>query len=160
MRKRAFERLCRPEWIFCTNPEILRVAHSRTDNPSQFELGVPSPAVYTYQGWQLGFWGPAEFTQLVDKAKKQLEIQDPELLKSMSERYTVIYSPKRVFSFPLWKYGGVSDSFMVWKAEGVLAAWIYLYFQSLTLTKGRWFLSAPQSQLERAKMHRRRRESG
>ena len=97
------------------------------------------------------FWGPAEFVDLVDEASRRLETEDPGLLRSMRDRYTVIYSPHRVFSFPSWKYGGVSDSFMAWKAEGVLAAWIYLYFQSLTLTKGRWFLSAPQNSVRASK---------
>jgi hypothetical protein len=78
-------------------------------------------------------------------------MEDPGLLRSMTDHYTVVYSPQRVFSFPLWKCGGVSDSFMVWKAEGVLAAWMYLYFQSLMLTKGRWFLSAPQNSIRASK---------
>jgi hypothetical protein len=97
------------------------------------------------------FWGPAEFLDLVDEASKRLELEDPGLLRSMTDRYTVIYSPQRVFSFSLWKYGGVSDSFMVWKAEGVLAAWIYLYFDSLAVTKGRWFLSAPHNSIKASK---------
>jgi hypothetical protein len=45
------------------------------------------------------FWGPAEFIDLVDEAKR-LEVEDPALLRSMTVHYTVIYSP-RVFSFPL-----------------------------------------------------------
>src|SRR6266568_2050200 len=97
------------------------------------------------------FWGPAEFIQLVDEASKRLEAEDPGLLRSMTDRYTVIYSPQRVFSFSLWRYGGVSDPFMLWKAEGVLAVWIYLYFDSLAVTKGRWFLSAPQNSIRASK---------
>jgi len=78
-------------------------------------------------------------------------MEDPGLLRSMTDRYTVIYSPQRVFSFSLWKYGGVSDPFMVWKAEGVLAPRIYRYYHSLALTKGRWFPSAPQNSMKAAK---------
>ncbi len=97
------------------------------------------------------FWGPAEFIQLVDEASKRLEVQDPGLLRSLTDRYTVIYSPQRVFSFSLWRYGGVSDSFMVWKAEGVLAAWIYLYFDSLAAANSRWFLSVPENSIKASK---------
>ena len=97
------------------------------------------------------FWGPAEFIDLVDEARKRLEIEDPRMLKSMTGRYTVMYNPQRVFSFPLWRYGGVSDCFTVWKSEGVLAAWIYLFYHSLALTKGRWFLSAPQNSMMSSK---------
>ena len=97
------------------------------------------------------FWGPQKFTQLVDEAKRRLESEDPALLKSMNGRYTVIYSPKRVFSFPFWKYGGVSDSFMVWKSEGVVAVWIYLYYHWLASRKGRWVLSAPQNSVSASK---------
>ena len=93
------------------------------------------------------FWGPHEFIQLVDEASKRLEVEDPGLLRSMTDRYAVICSLQRVFSFSLWRYGGVSDSFMVWKAEGVLAAWIYLYFDSLAATNGRWFLSLPKNSI-------------
>ncbi len=93
------------------------------------------------------FWGPHEFIELVDQARKRLETEDPGLLKAMTFRYTVIYSPQRVFSFAPWKYGGVSDDFMVWKSEGVVAAWVYLYFKSLMLTKGRWFLSLPKNSI-------------
>ena len=99
--------------------------------------------------WQ--FWGPAEFIHLVDEAKKRLEIEDSKLLDSMRGRYTVMYSPQRVFSFPLWRYGGVSDYFTVWKSEGVLAVWIYLFYLSLALTKGRWFLSAPRNSMRASK---------
>jgi len=45
----------------------------------------------------------------------------------------------------------VSDCFTVWKSEGVLAAWIYLFYHSLALTKGRWFLSAPQNSVRASK---------
>jgi hypothetical protein len=106
--------------------------------------------VQRFQCVEIGCWrflGPSEFIQLVDEAKKRLEIEDPVLLKSMTFRYTVIYSPQRVFSFAPWKYGGVSDGFIVWKSDGVLAAWVYLYFDSLALSKGRWFLSAPQNSI-------------
>jgi len=78
-------------------------------------------------------------------------VQDPGLLRSLTDRYTVIYSPQRVFSFSLWRYGGVSDSFMVWKAEGVLAAWIYLYFDSLAAANSRWFLSVPENSIKASK---------
>lgn len=97
------------------------------------------------------FWGPAEFVELVREASKRLEKEDPALFRSMTFRYTVIYSPQRIFSFPLWKYGGVSNSFLVWKSEGVLAAWVYLYVHSLALTKGRWFLSAPLNSVKASK---------
>jgi hypothetical protein len=140
---------------------MLGVSHCRTDNPSQLELGVPSSAVYTYKNRRLAFfWGPAEFIELVREASKRLEKEDPALFRSMTFRYTVIYSPQRIFSFPLWKYGGVSNSFLVWKSEGVLAAWVYLYFHSLALTKGRWFLSAPLNSVNASKDAARRRESG
>ena len=93
--------------------------------PSAFAPWVHPEEICVSAFFEIGCWrflGPSEFIQLVDEAKKRLEIEDPALLKSMSGRYTVIYSPKRIFSFPLWKYGGVSDSLAVWKAEGVLAA--------------------------------------
>jgi len=69
----------------------------------------------------------------------------------MTIQYTVIYSPRRVFSFPLWRYGGVSDCFTLWRSDGVLAAWIYLYYRSLALSKGRWFLSEPQNSITAGK---------
>jgi hypothetical protein len=91
------------------------------------------------------FGDPRSFIDLVDEAGKRLEVEDPALLRSMTVHYTVIYNPRRVFSFPLWRYGGVSDCFTVWRSDGVLAAWIYLYYHSLALTKGRWFLSEAQT---------------
>jgi hypothetical protein len=98
------------------------------------------------------FWGPSEFIHLVDEAKKRLAIEDPGLLTGMTIDFTVIYSPRRIFSFPLWRYGGISDCFTVWKSEGVVAAWIYLYYHSyFALTKGRWFLSAPQNSIRASK---------
>ncbi len=97
------------------------------------------------------FWGPTEFIDLVDEARKRLEVEDPALLRSMTIHYTVIYSPRRVFSFPLWRYGGVSDCFTLWRSDGVLAAWIYLYYHSLALSKGRWFLSEPQNSITAGK---------
>ena len=96
------------------------------------------------------FWGPSEFTQLVDEAKKRLQSEDPGLLKSMTFRYTVIYSPQRVFA-PSVEIRGISDSLIVGKSEDVLAPWIYLYYHFLALTKGRWFLSAPQNSIRASK---------
>jgi hypothetical protein len=104
--------------------------------------------IQRFQWKQVGKWvfvGPAEFVQLVDEARQRLEIEDPGLLNSMTIPYKVIYSPKGLFSFPLWRYGGVSDGFTIWKSEGVLAAWIYFYYHSLQATKGRWFLSDRQN---------------
>jgi len=104
---------------------------------------------------KIGSWhfsGPNQFIQLVDEARKRLEIEDPGLLRSLTNHYTVIYSARRLFSFPFWRYGGISDCFTAWKSEGVLAAWIYLYYHhSLSLTRGRWFLSAPQNSITAGK---------
>jgi hypothetical protein len=99
--------------------------------------------------WRFG--GPTEFIELVEEANKRLQIEDPGLLKSMTARHTVIYNRQQLFSFPLWKYSGVSDSFTVWKGEGVLAAWIYLYYNSLATAKGRWFLSVPKNAIRASK---------
>ena len=130
--------------------QLLRYMGSLVAEPiTRVSLNIVCRALH-FKRTKIGSWnffGPAEFIQLVDEAKKRLEIEDPGLLGTMTIHFTVIYSPRRMFSFPFWKYGGISDSFTVWKGEGVLAAWIYLYYHSLSLTEGRWFLSAPQNSI-------------
>jgi hypothetical protein len=95
------------------------------------------------------FWGPAEFIELVDDARKRLEVEDPALLRSMTIHYTVIYCPRRVLAFPC----GDMVAFPIAShcGGGVLAAWIYLYYHSLALTKGRFFLSEPQNSITAGK---------
>ena len=100
---------------------------------------------------KIGLWlfiGPADFLELVDEAKTRLETEDPELLNLMTIPYTVMYSGERFFSFPLWRYGGISDGFTIWKSDGVLAAWLYLYYHSLAeVWGGRWKLSVPRNSI-------------
>ena len=106
-----------------------------------------------FQGFKsiaVGSWvfsGPTEFIQLIVEAKEYLQVNDISLLNTMTRKYTVIYSPKRIFSFPLWRYAGISHSFVEWGSEGVIAAWVYLYFNSLAIKKGRWFLCTPKNSL-------------
>jgi hypothetical protein len=97
------------------------------------------------------FWGPAEFIDLVDEARKRLEVEDPALLRSMTVQYTVIYSPRRVFSFPCGDMVAFPIASQCGRVTGVLAAWIYLYYHSLALTKGRWFLSQSQNSITAGK---------
>ena len=75
------------------------------------------------------FWGPGEFIQLVDEARKRQEVEDPALLRSMTIRYTVIYSPRRVFSFPLWRYGAFP---IASHCGGVTACWRHGYISITT----------------------------
>lgn len=88
------------------------------------------------------FRGPSTFIKLVDAASRRLEREDAELLSDLGEQFTVLYSPRKLFAFPTWRYGGISDDFVQWGSEGVLAAWIFLYFRSRPSRKARWFMSA------------------
>jgi hypothetical protein len=94
-------------------------------------------------GWT--FSGPANFVNLVETAWKRLECEDLDILRGMTDAYTVMYSHERFFSWPSWRYGGIPDSYIAWKSDGVVAAWVYLYFHLLQFKKGRWFLTIAEN---------------
>ncbi len=91
------------------------------------------------------FRGPSPFLEACGEARTRIEEEDCNLLETSTGRCTVIYSPRQQFSFPLWRYGGIGDSFLAWGSEGVVAQWVYLHYHSLSRNKGRWFLSVAEN---------------
>ena len=95
------------------------------------------------ESWK--FIGPNSFTGLVKRARTRIEQEDPDLLKMMTDSYTVIYLPENLNSLPAWRYGTIPDSYLAWGEEGVVAAWLYLYFHSLSYRKSRWLLAIAEN---------------
>jgi len=89
--------------------------------------------------WQ--FAGPTQFLKLIQEAEDTLRAEDSPLFARMRSPFFVIYSPKQLFSFPLWKCGGVSEDFTRWGAQGVVAAWIYLLYHFAAVDDQRWAFS-------------------
>jgi hypothetical protein len=96
-----------------------------------------------YQCVFVGAWrfaGPPAFLELVEEAEQRLRAEDSLLFSRMDARFLVLYDPKHLFSFPFWKCGGISEHYAAWGAEGVLAGWIYLLYDLISVDKGRWAL--------------------
>ena len=87
------------------------------------------------------FRGPPDFIRLVNEAEKRLRSEDSDLLKATAGHCTVMYSPRRTFTFLPWKYAGISRDFLAWGCEGIVAAWVYFTYKWKSAQKGRWFFT-------------------
>jgi len=100
-----------------------------------------------HENWIL--CGSEGFIQTANESKKWLESEDIRVLNEINNKYTIMLAPEGPFSFPLWRYGGVSKEYVAWGREGILAYWVYLYFHyTLSNQRGRWFMSVATNSIE------------
>jgi len=75
------------------------------------------------------FWGPPEFLALCSRAIDQLATLDPGVHGSvLTENLELWYEPAWHVIF--YGHFGVSDSFVAWKEQGVIACVIFLHLEA------------------------------
>jgi hypothetical protein len=102
------------------------------------------------------FSGSADFLKLVEDATEKLRNYDPEILRQMTDQFSVINFGDKVSSAPAWRLGYIPDAYVAWGGDGVLAVWIYFLFHSLAYRGNRWSMSVTENSIAAASQARKR----
>lgn len=106
--------------------------------------------IWRFESIAVGTWkffGPPEFIEIVREASARLENDAPELIQALTDNVIIFYNKEVPYSFPLWRLGAISDSFIRWKAEGVIAEWVYLYYHITAIEQRRRVLPLSENLL-------------
>ena len=93
------------------------------------------------------FVGSVDFLNLIEDAKKKILKCDPKIIKEMTSSLTVMNIGDEVVSAPDWGLCTISNSYIAWGADGVLAVWIYFIYHCLA-RKDRWMNTAAENSFE------------
>jgi hypothetical protein len=94
------------------------------------------------------FAGSVQFLKLVGDAREKLQICDPKIMEEMIDSITVVHLGDQISGAASWGYCIISDAYVAWGGDGILAAWVYFLYQSLEFRRNRWAMADAENSVE------------
>jgi hypothetical protein len=92
--------------------------------------------VLKVENWS--FWGPPSFLKLAEEATEYLKAENSEILCGAPPQFEIRYGGTEFGAAPAWRNAFISDAYITWGAQGILTAWVYIYFSYACRPKTRW----------------------
>jgi len=102
--------------------------------------------VFKVGNWS--FWGPPSFLKLVKEATEYLKAENSEILDGAPPQFEIIYGGTEFGAAPAWRNAFISDAYIAWGAQGILTAWVYVYFTYACRPKTRWLWAIGERSIE------------
>jgi hypothetical protein len=90
------------------------------------------------------FVGSAEFLKMAKIAEKTIRECDPAILTQMGDPFTIMHFANEVLSYPVLGYGIVSDSYVAWGSDGIVAVWVYFSYHAHISHRDRWAMTVTE----------------
>lgn len=94
------------------------------------------------------FWGPPSFLKLAEEAAEYLKAEGSKILGGAPPKFDVMYGWSEFGAAPAWRNAFISDAYIAWGAQGILTAWVYIYFTYVCRPKTRWLWAIGQRSIQ------------